>query len=199
MGGMVVRRGGPADFGSAVEVWRAANEARLGGRASPPTVQLERLHAALREPDSFLFVADDGDISGMAVGMQGLADDGAGPPIGDLCHVGAVFVAPERWGAGLGGELVEAVLFEARSRGYGRAQLWTHADNPRAQRLYEGRGFRRTGREKQDDLGETIVYLERDLWTPARRPGRTRRPATSTRGGSREQERVARVARDEQG
>ena len=166
MGGMVVRRGGPADFGSAVEVWRVANEARLEGRASPPTVQLERLHAALREPDSFLFVADDGDISGMAVGMQGLADDGAGPPIDDLCHVGAVFVAPERWGAGLGGELVEAVLFEARSRRYGRygrAQLWTHADNPRAQRLYEGRGFRRTGREKQDDLGETIVHLERDL------------------------------------
>ncbi len=163
MDGTVVRRGGPADFEPAVEVWRAANEARMGGRASPPPVQLERLHAALRDPASFLFVADDGGISGMAVGMQGLADDGAGPPIQDLCHIGAVFVAPGRWGAGLGGELVGAVLSEARSRGYGRAQLWTHADNVRAQRLYENRGFRRTGREKQDDLGETIVHLERWL------------------------------------
>jgi len=144
-------------------VWRAANEARLGGRASPSPVQVERLHAAMRDPASFLLVADEGGISGMAVGMQGLADDGAGPPIQDLCHVGAVFVAPGRWGAGLGGELVEAVLSEARSRGYGRAQLWTHADNTRAQRLYENRGFRRTGRGKEDDLGETIVHYERWL------------------------------------
>ena len=163
MGGTVVRRGGPADFGPAVEVWRAANEARMGGQASPPPVQLERLQAALRDPASFLFVADEGGISGMAVGMQGLADDGAGPPIQGLCHVGAVFVAPGRWGAGLGAELVEAVLSEARSRGYGRAQLWTHADNTRAQRLYENRGFRRTGRGKEDDLGETIVHYERWL------------------------------------
>ena len=110
-----------------------------------------------------LFVADEGGISGMAVGMQGLADDGAGPPIEDLCHVGAVFVAPGLWGKGLGGRLVDAVLSEARSRGYGRAQLWTHADNARAHRLYGGRGFLRTGREKADDLGETIVHYERVL------------------------------------
>jgi ribosomal protein S18 acetylase RimI-like enzyme len=163
MDGTVVRRGGPADFGPAVEVWRAANEARLKGRASPPPVPVERLHVVLRDPASFLFVADEGGVCGMAVGMQGLADDGAGPPIEDLCHVGAVFVAPGRWGASLGGELVEAVLSEARSRGYGRAQLWTHADNTRAQRLYENRGFRRTGREKQDDLGETIAHYARRL------------------------------------
>ena len=94
----------------------------------------------------------------MAVGMQGLADDGAGPPIQDLCHVGAVFVAPGRWGAGLGGELVEAVLSKACFRGYGRAQLWTHAGNTHAQRLCENRGFRRTGRGKEDDIGETIVH-----------------------------------------
>lgn len=163
MDGPTLRRGTPADFGAALAVWRRANEARLGGRASPPPAQVERLQAALHNPDSFLFIADEGRISGMAVGMQGLADDGDGPPVEDLCHVGAVFVAPERWGAGLGGELVEAVLLEARSRGYARAQLWTHADNGRAQRLYENRGFRRTGREKQEDLGETIVHYERWL------------------------------------
>ena len=55
----------------------------------------------MRDPASFLLLADEGGICGMAVGMQGLADDGAGPPIQDLCHVGAVFVTPGRWGAGL--------------------------------------------------------------------------------------------------
>jgi len=163
MGGAVVRRGGPADFEPAVGVWRAADEARLQGRASPPQVQVKRLRDALHDPDSFLFVAEDGDIFGMAVGMQGLAEDGAGPPIEDLLHVGAVFVAPRFWGEGLGGRLVDAVLSEARSRGYGRAQLWTHADNARAHRLYERRGFRRTGRQKGDDLGKTIVHYERAL------------------------------------
>ena len=41
-----------------------------------------------------------------------------------------------------------------------RAQLWTHAGNERAQRLYERRGFGRSGREKLDDAGETIVHYE---------------------------------------
>jgi GNAT superfamily N-acetyltransferase len=163
MAGTVVRRGGPEDFGRALEVWRAAIGARLVGRTAPPPEHGERVRGYLENADSFLFVADDGGVSGMAVGIQGLAEDGAGPPVEDLCHVGAVFVLPDRWGAGLGGRLVAAVISEARSRGYGRAQLWTHADNARAHRLYGNRGFRRTGREKSDDLGETIVHYERDL------------------------------------
>ena len=73
-----------------------------------------------------------------------------------------VFVAPDRWGEGLGGRLVDALLVEVRSRGYQRAQLWTQADNARARRLYEGRGFKASGREK-DGFGERIVHYRRDL------------------------------------
>lgn len=158
-----IRRGTPADLEPAIAVWRAANEARLEGRAAPSPEHGERVRGHLENPDAFLFVAEDVRISGMAVGMRGLADDGAGPPIEGLCHVGAVFVTPRRWGEGLGGRLVDAVLAEARGRGYTRAQLWTHADNTRAHRLYARRGFHRTGREKQDDLGETIAHYERVL------------------------------------
>jgi hypothetical protein len=85
-------------------VWRAADEARLEGRAAPSPVQVERLPAAVGDPASSLLVADEYGISGMAVGMQSLADDGAEPPIQDLCHVGAVFAAPGRWYAGLWAE-----------------------------------------------------------------------------------------------
>lgn len=157
-----IRRGGPPDFDAAVEVWRAANEARLGGRPVPAE-HGGRMRRHMEAPGAFLFVADEGHLSGMAVGMPGLAGDGAGPPVDGLCHVGAVFVAPGRWGQGLGGELVDAVLAEAHARGYTRAQLWTHAGNTRAHRLYTGRGFERTGREKTDDLGKTILHYERDL------------------------------------
>lgn len=111
-----------------------------------------------------MIVADDaGEVVGMAVGMQGLADDGAGPPVDGLCHISMVFVAPDRWGEGIGRQLIAATLDEARRRGFDRTQLWTHADNGRAQRLYEGHGLRRSGREKDDDLGERIVHYERDL------------------------------------
>ena len=71
----------------------------------------------------------------MALAMQGLADDGAGPPIPGLCFISMVFVLPDHWGRRIGGKLVEAVLTAARSRGYDRAQLWTHTNNLRAQQL----------------------------------------------------------------
>ena len=162
-GSKLVRRGGPADFEPALEVWRAANEARRGGGPAS-RAQEDRTRVHMQTPSAFLFIAEfEREIVGMAVGAQGLADDGAGPPIDGLCHIGAVFVAPDHWAQGLGGALVDAVLAEARARGYTQAQLWTHADNARAHRLYESRDFRPTGRENHDDLGETIVHYDRDL------------------------------------
>ena len=158
-----VRRVGPPDFDAALGVWRAAEEARRGGAPASPH-HGGRVLAHMQNPTAFLLVADGTEgVVGMAVGMQGLADDGAGPPVRGLCHVGAVFVRPEHWGAGVGGALVDAVLSEARSLGYDRAQLWTNAANTRAHRLYERRGFGRTGREARDDFGEAIVHLARGL------------------------------------
>jgi ribosomal protein S18 acetylase RimI-like enzyme len=158
-----IRRGGASDLLPALNVWRAAEEARRnGGTISPEHGERVRNH--MENPDAFFFVAEgEGKIVGMAVGMQGLAEDGAGPPIEDLCHIGAVFVVPDHWGKGIGGSLVDTVLTEARARGYGLAQLWTHADNTRAQTLYERHGFHPTGRQKPDEHNETIVHYERAL------------------------------------
>jgi len=74
----------------------------------------------------------------------------------------APFTTPDRWGGGIGGRLVDAILTEARTRGYDRAQLWTQTDNARARRLYEGRGFGASGREKEES-GEPIVHYVRAL------------------------------------
>jgi len=160
---VVLRRGRVADVELAVAVWRAAEVARRSGR--PVRAEHEqRVRNYTRKPDAFLLLAEDAsEVLGMGLGMQGLAGDGAGPPVPELCHIAMIFVAPERWGEGIGGRVLGGVLDEARSRGYERAQLWTHAYNARAQRLYEGHGFRRTGREKVDDLGQWIVHYERAL------------------------------------
>ncbi len=162
MGDAVIRHGGPADVEPAVAVWLAANSARREGL--PPLPEQEaRARGHVSNPGAFLLVADDaGEVVGMALGVQGLSNDGAGPPVKGLCHVSMVFVAPDYWGRGIGGRLVDALLKEARSRDYDRAQLWTHSDNARARRLYEGRGFRASGRE-EEEFGDLIVHLQRAL------------------------------------
>ncbi len=118
---VTLRKGGSEDFEAALRVVRAADSARLEGREAPAVVG-ERTRAYLENSDPFLIVAEAGkEVVGMALGMQGLSQDGAGPPIEGLCHIGAVFVSPERWGEGIGGRLVDRILEEARTRGYERA------------------------------------------------------------------------------
>lgn len=162
----LVRAGTSADAEAAIEVWELANVARRGGLPVPAQHEA-RVHGYLKKADSFLAVADEGGtMVGMALGMQALDDDGAGPPLPGLCHISMVFVHPDHWGEGIGKLLMRHLLDAGLNRGYAGFQLWTHADNNRAQRLYEGLGFRRSGREKDDDLGERIVHYE---WQP--RPG----------------------------
>jgi ribosomal protein S18 acetylase RimI-like enzyme len=162
MGDAEIRHGKPADVEPAVAVWLAANTARRGGPPPQPG-QEARVRGHVSNPDAFLLVADDaGEVVGMALGEQALSDDGAGPPVKGFCHVSMVFVAPDYWGRGIGGRLVDALLPEARSRGYDRAQLWTQSDNVRARRLYESRGFLPSGREKVE-FGERIVHYQRAL------------------------------------
>ena len=162
MSRMVIRRGGAEDIEPVVAVWLAANTVRREG-LTPRSEQAARARGHVSNPEAFLLIAEDaGDVVGMALGTQGLADDGSGPPVRGLCHVSMVFVAPDRWGGGIGGRLVDAILTEARSRGYDRAQLWTQTENARARRLYEGRGFGTSGRAKEES-GELIVHYQRAL------------------------------------
>jgi ribosomal protein S18 acetylase RimI-like enzyme len=163
MGEAVIRRGGATDVEPAVAVWAVANAARREG-VPPRPEQAERARGHVDDPEAVLFVADDaGEVVGMALGEQALSDDGSGPPVDGLCHVSMVFVAPDRWGEGLGGRLVDALLEEVRRRGYERAQLWTQMGNARARRLYEGRGFRPSEREK-DGSGKESFITRVSLW-----------------------------------
>lgn len=156
-----VRAGNAADHEQAVKVWQLANTARRDG-VSVPAEHEDRVRGYLAKPDAFLVVAEvDEALVGMAIGMQALDEDGLGPPIPGLCHVSMVFVHPERWGRGIGKQLMLRVIDDGVRHGYDSFQLWTHADNRRAQRLYEGLGFTRTGRSKDDDLGERIVHYRR--------------------------------------
>ena len=73
-------------------------------------------------------------------------EEGAGPVVPGGCFLNLLFVAPERWGEGIGGAILDAVLAEARRRHCSRIHLWTHEDDERSHRLYRRRGFTPTGR-----------------------------------------------------
>ena len=75
-------------------------------------------------------------------------------------RISMVFVDPDRWGEGIAKRLMRHLFAQAQERGYERYQLWTQAENHRAQALYEGLGFGPSGREKDDDLGERTVHYE---------------------------------------
>jgi len=121
--------------------------------------RLAQVEAHLRTPETRLWVAIAGEtMVGMASAQPLRADDGAGPVIPGGWFLNLLFVLPERWGEGIGGKLLDAVLAEARKRECSRIQLWTEEDNERSHRLYRGRGFAPTGR-LVGDAGEWALEL----------------------------------------
>jgi ribosomal protein S18 acetylase RimI-like enzyme len=169
---VVIRQAEHTDVAAAAAVWHAAHLARRNGRELPQEQQ-SRVLGRMTAPDALLVVAedlsggesaeDDGQprVVGSILGAQGREDDGAGPPVPGLLHISAVSVTPDRWGEHVGRLLMWALFDLAAARGYRRAQLWAHGDNLRANRLYRGLGFRRTGRARIDDWGELVVHYQR--------------------------------------
>jgi GNAT superfamily N-acetyltransferase len=85
-------------------------------------------------------------------------DSGPGTVTPGGLFLGLLFVVPERWGEGIGGAILDAVLAEAKRRHYSRVHLWTHEDNERSHRLYRSRGFSPTGRTA-DGEGEWTLGI----------------------------------------
>ncbi len=187
MGGTVdVREAMATEVDAAVELWTLSHVARRNGRPLPDAhVTLARQRMA--SPDSLLLLAGESGAGpgagpdsapiGTIIAVQGLDQDGAGPPVPGLLHISLLSVAPDRWGRRVGRLLVEAVLTRGAADGFTQAQLWTHADNLRANRLYKAMGFRRSGRVRVDDWGELLVHYRRGLTDlPVQLPGQRTAP-----------------------
>jgi GNAT superfamily N-acetyltransferase len=142
-----IRLGKAADVDDAVSVYERSNLARRRGVWPDQAARVEHVSAHLRDPSSWFLVANEGPaMVGMASAEAQRAEDGTGPAVPGGCFLNLLFVVPERWGEGIGGAVLDAVLAEAKRRHYSRIHLWTHEDNERSHRLYRSRGFSPTGR-----------------------------------------------------
>ncbi len=159
---------GRDDLEAIAALWFRAQAARRPGPFV--TIADSRALVAQRvaQPGSwFIFAAEGQRVVGIAYGAPGRNDDGLGKPIRGLLHLGMIAVEPHDWGRGIGKGLVQQSFAMARERAFREMQLWTHADNLRAQKLFEGLGFTRSGRIKRDPRGETIVHYACSLHTSA--------------------------------
>jgi ribosomal protein S18 acetylase RimI-like enzyme len=161
-GAMTVGPATTEEVDAALAVWQHSHLIRRNGRPLSRD-HVRSAHARMAAPGAMLLLAreegrPDTGIIGTILGMQGLTQDGAGPPQPGLLHLSLLSVAPDRWGQKVGRRLLEQILAEGRARSYTESQLWTHADNLRANRLYRALGFRRTGRVKIDEWGELLVH-----------------------------------------
>jgi GNAT superfamily N-acetyltransferase len=144
---ILIRLGDAADVDAAVSVYEQSNLARRQGVWTNRAARVERARAHLSDPGSWFLLANEGPaVLGMASAEAMRGEDGAGPLIPGGCFLNLLFVVPERWGEGIGGALLDAVLAEAKRRHNSRIHLWTHEDNERSHRLYRSRGFSPTGR-----------------------------------------------------
>jgi ribosomal-protein-alanine N-acetyltransferase len=66
-------------------------------------------------------------------------------PGGTQAEVMTIGVRPAYWGHGIGAALLDTLLAAARDRGCTEVYLEVRADNPRAQGLYQRRGFTEVG------------------------------------------------------
>jgi ribosomal protein S18 acetylase RimI-like enzyme len=158
--GVVIRPGSPADIEAVLAVLHAADMARSGGVIGFMD-DPDRARRRFASDGALFVVAMAGrELIGVAAGLQARTDGGAGVAIDGLCHITMVAVRPERWGQGIGGGLVRALISAVATHGYVRAQLFTQVDNARAQRLYTGLGFTPSGETHVSAAGEAIMHYE---------------------------------------
>jgi ribosomal protein S18 acetylase RimI-like enzyme len=82
-----------------------------------------------------------------------------------LCELKRLYVRPEARGRAIGSKLVAGLLEEARSIGYRRIVLDSHASMTAAHALYDAAGFRRVAAPAgyPEEMRARVVFMERGL------------------------------------
>jgi GNAT superfamily N-acetyltransferase len=95
-----------------------------------------------------LLAEENGELRGFTACGES-RDPDADESVGE---VRTMFVAAGGWGQGVGTALMAAALDHLRARGCSEATVWSFADNDRANRFYEARGFKPDGTARSEDV-----------------------------------------------
>lgn len=85
-------------------------------------------------------------------------DDDAEPEVGEVYHV---YAAPERWGRGIGRNLLAHAVRDLRRHGFTRATFWVLEPNDGARRWAERQGWGLDGASREEDWAGVRVPLVR--------------------------------------
>jgi ribosomal protein S18 acetylase RimI-like enzyme len=146
-------------------------------------VRVECWRQILQAGDSQTRVAVGDDASILGFVSHGPSRDAANTPTQG--EIWALYVAPERWGQGVGHALLSLALRELRALGRVDVRLWVLAANRRAIRFYASQGFAKiAGSARTIELGgrkvDEIAYGSRQELHPPHGP--TSSPPRRTTG-----------------
>ncbi len=109
---------------------------------------LESTRSAIGREDVAYYVATrDGTVIGYVSGHG--ADD-------RTATLSAIYVAPDRWGEGIGSELLGTFEAWCRRQGYDAVQFRVLADNDVGTSFYEGHGYRPDDTVEAELFGESV-------------------------------------------
>ena len=140
-----------------IAAWRAAYEGLLPeSRLAAMDHAHETAQWAKRVTElgwTTLVAEHEDEVLGYAVYGASRDPDRAG--CGELA---ALYVDPDHWGRGVGGELTTAVTSALSAQGYEQVTLWVLDTNQAAQHFYEHRGWQRDG-DARAPVGESATKV----------------------------------------
>ncbi|MFF5727646.1 GNAT family N-acetyltransferase [[Kitasatospora] papulosa] len=104
-------------------------------------------------PVNLVTEAPDAEVTGWA--CYGTCRDGDARPASAELY--AIYVRPDRVGAGIGRSLLGEVTARALSAGFDEITLWVLKENVRARHFYDRAGFRADGAEETFEAGGALV------------------------------------------
>ncbi|WP_276301329.1 GNAT family N-acetyltransferase [Halorussus lipolyticus] len=151
-----IRRGRPADIDALQRVsrraWKEAHAPIIGEETVEDFLgdhyDAESFRAEIEDDETVFAVAVDD--AGVPVGFVSARPSDDDPAVYDL---GRLYVSPERWGEGIGQQLLARAEETIADWGGERVLLGVMAENDRAVSFYESAGYDRTGEFYDERIG----------------------------------------------
>lgn len=157
MADVSIRPAAPEDVTAVLRVaersWQRAYGGFLPERAIDAAMEewydADRTRAAVDREDVSFFVAErDGDVVGF---VRGRPSEGE-----QVVTLGALYVEPERWGAGIGSALLDEFETYWSERGFEQASFRVLAENRVGTSFYRKHGYEAVDETEADLFGETV-------------------------------------------